>query len=152
MTTIDNINEINQTLSLPQSNGTKARGAGSFETLLSSAIDNKKAVKTHGGTVNGLNEITSPSPEVTQPADIVSGKTDDLLRLLESYSSQLQDPGVTLKSIAPVLENIRDNAGNLLKETGMLSDSDASLKKIATQTAVTAQTEYLKFQRGDYLS
>ena len=33
-----------------------------------------------------------------------------------------------------------------------LTEADAHLKKIATQTIVTAQTEYLKFQRGDYLS
>jgi CRISPR/Cas system CMR-associated protein Cmr5 small subunit len=72
--------------------------------------------------------------------------------MLDSYSSKLDDRNVSLKNIAPVLEKIKDHAGNLLKETERLTDADANLKKIATRTIITAQTEYLKFQRGDYLS
>lgn len=152
MANIDNINESAQGFSLPQAKGTKDKGAPSFDNVLNSAIDKGQVSKMKGNIANGLNEIMSPSPGVAQPADIVSGKTDSLIKLLESYSSQLEDPRASLKSIAPVLEEIKNNAGNLLEETGLLSESDASLKKIATQTAVTAQTEYLKFQRGDYLS
>lgn len=71
--------------------------------------------------------------------------------MLDAYASKLDDPGVSLKSIAPVLEEINAEADNLLKDTRLLTEADAALKKVATRTAVTAQTEYLKFQRGDYL-
>ena len=72
--------------------------------------------------------------------------------MLDAYSSKLIDPNIPLKNIAPVVEEINNNADSLLKETQNLTDSDINLKQIATQTIVTAQTEYLKFQRGDYIS
>ena len=101
---------------------------------------------------NALREIASIDLNIINLSDIVSGKIDTLLEMLDSYSLKLKDPNISLKSIAEVLEGIKDNAGSLLKETERLTDADANLKNIATQTIVTAQTEYVKFQRGDYLS
>ncbi len=72
--------------------------------------------------------------------------------MLDSYSLKLENPNISLKNIAKVLEEIKENAGSLLKETERLTTADTNLKNIATQTIVTAQTEYIKFQRGDYLS
>ncbi|MCK5695436.1 MAG: hypothetical protein KAH62_02345 [Desulfobacula sp.] len=72
--------------------------------------------------------------------------------MLDSYSLKLEDPNVSLKNIATVLEEINETAGKLIKETERLTDADANLKNIATRTIVTAQTEYVKFQKGDYLS
>ena len=152
MTNVNNINESAQSFALPQAKESKSRGAPSFENVLNSAIDKGQVSQMKANIANGLNEIVSPPPGVEQPADIITGKTDHLIKLLESYSSKLEDPLVSLKSIAPVLEDIKNNAGALLQETGQLTEAEASLKEIATRTAVTAQTEYLKFQRGDYLS
>ena len=96
-------------------------------------------------------EIASKELKIADTSDIVSGKTNALLEMLDAYASKLDDPDVSLKNIAPVLEEINTEAGGLLKDTQLLADADAALKKIATQTIVAAQTEYLKFQRGDYL-
>jgi len=101
---------------------------------------------------NALREIASIDLNIMNSSDIVSGRTDKLLSMLDSYSLKLQDPNISLKSIAPALEEIKDTAGSLLKETEHLTDADTNLKMIATHTIVTAETEYLKFQRGDYLS
>lgn len=152
MTNINNINESAPPFTVSGVTESKNKRAPSFDNLLTSVIDKGQGSRMKGNAANGLNEISSPAPEVKAPADSVSGKTDTLLSLLESYSEQLEDPQVSLKSIAPVLEEIKDNAGTLLEETRQLTDADESLKRIATQTAVTAQTEYVKFQRGDYVS
>ena len=112
------------------------------------------------GLTPGVVEIVDRSDDINmfeetssrKASDIVSGQTDKLLGMLDSYSSQLVDPDISLKSIAPIVEEINHNAGNLLKETKNLTDSDISLKEIANQTVIAAQTEYFKFQRGDYLS
>ncbi len=103
-------------------------------------------------TNSALGEIASTGLNFVNPTEVVSGKTNELLQMLESYSSKLEDPNMSLRNIAPELENILSNATNLQKEAGALGKSDEGLKEIATQTIVTAQTEYLKFQRGDYLS
>ena len=75
-----------------------------------------------------------------------------LLGLLDDYSSKLENPGVSLKNIAPVLEKINQNADSLLKESMSLGSGNQELKNIATQTVIAARSEYVRFQRGDYLS
>ncbi|MCP4720270.1 MAG: hypothetical protein GY860_12500, partial [Desulfobacteraceae bacterium] len=99
-----------------------------------------------------LEEIASTGLRIQNQSSIVSGKTDKLLGLLDAYSSKLENPEVSLKSIAPILEQINQNADSLLKESVFLGTGDTKLKEIATQTVIAAQTEYVKFQRGDYLA
>jgi hypothetical protein len=152
MMTIDPINELDPSFAASNTKVSKSKKTDAFENALSKALDKTEGPEMEHTPTNALREIASVDLNIINSSDIVSGKTDKLLELLDSYSSKLEDPNVSLKSIAPVLEDIKDNAGSLLKETQNLTDSDAKLKKIATQTIVTAQTEYLKFQRGDYLS
>jgi hypothetical protein len=99
-----------------------------------------------------LGEIPSVGLKVQDQSSIVSGKTDMLLGLLDDYSSKLENPGVSLKNIAPVLEKINQNADSLLKESMSLGSGNQELKNIATQTVIAARSEYVRFQRGDYLS
>jgi hypothetical protein len=128
------------------SKGTKT---DAFENALSSALDKTEAPEMEVAPTNELREIASKNLNILTPSDIVSGETDKLLGMLDVYSLKLEDPNVSLKNIAPVLEEIKNNAGSLLKETMNLT-ADDELKKIATQTIVAAQSEYVKFQRGDY--
>ncbi len=130
----------------------KSNKADAFENALSSALDKTEAPEMDAAPTNELREIVPKNLNILNPSDIVSGGTDKLLAMLDAYSSKLENPNVSLKSIAPVLEEINNNAGSLLKETLNLKADDARLKKIATQTIVAAQTEYVKFQRGDYLA
>ncbi|MDD9303776.1 MAG: hypothetical protein HUK40_16115 [Desulfobacter sp.] len=150
-----NINQINE---MAQSTGTQTQAkpkAGErstgFDSLLSSALEKTDA--SEGDTkAMGLGEISSPGFELEAPSSIVTGKTDKLIGMLDNYVSQLENPQVSLKHIEPVLEEINADATALLEETRFLGDEDSQLKNIATQTVVAAKTEYLKFQRGDYLS
>jgi len=163
MNKIDPINETSQSQTVSNIKSSKDKKADAFENALSKALDPGSATpvkatdkikgsKMENTAVGGLQEIISKDFNIINSSDIVSGQTDKLLGMLDSYSSQLVDPDISLKSIAPIVEDINNNAGNLLKETQNLTDSDVSLKEIATHTVITAQTEYLKFQRGDYIN
>ncbi len=151
MTKINPINETTPVFGISTAKPLKTREGDSFGIALGKALDKTQESEIEDTAAKALMEIGSKELNIINKSDIVSGKTDKLLAMLDSYTSKLIDPAVSLKSIAPVLEEINNNAGSLLKESQFLTDTDAALKKIATQTAVTAQTEYLKFQRGDYL-
>lgn len=152
MTTINQINDSGLPLTAQTGKPQKNDTADAFENVFNKALDKTQAKQMIPTSVNALSEIASSGLKIIDSSGIVSGKTGKLLDMLDAYSIQLQDPEVSLKNIEPVLEKIRINAGTLFEETQRLSAADENLKKIATQTIVTAQTEYLKFQRGDYLS
>ena len=101
---------------------------------------------------SALEEIQSAYFGIQGPSSIVTGKTDKLLGLLDTFAAQLEDPEISLKTMAPVIEKLNENASTLLKETESLGQEESGLKEIATRTAVTARNEYIKFQRGDYIS
>ncbi|WP_321494574.1 hypothetical protein [uncultured Desulfobacter sp.] len=151
MTSINNIQGITQILD-SQSNqvskaGTQTQG---FESALNSALT--KPQETNEDTqLTELGEIFAPAFDIQSVSEIVTNKTDKLLNSLENYASQLDDASVSLKDIQPVLEELNEDAASLLEETLSLGEDDQDLIDIATSTAVTAKTEYLKFQRGDYL-
>lgn len=162
MNKIDQISEAAQSIAASSTNGTKNIKTDAFENALSQALYKTKTDKIESlspesskieqPSTGALKEIVSTDLNIINSSDIVLGQTDKLLGMLDAYSSKLVDPNISLKNIAPVVEEINKNAGSLLKETQNLTDSDINLKHIATHTIVTAQTEYLKFQRGDHLS
>jgi hypothetical protein len=153
MTHINPANESPPSFGTPTPKGSNSQKTDVFENALSNALDRTEAPEMGSTSPHALGEITSKDLNILTSSDVVSGRTDKLLALLDSYASQLENPDISLKRIAPVLEKIKKNAGSLLKETARLTDADdAALKKIAAQTIITAQTEYLKFQRGDYVS
>lgn len=152
MATINQISDSGLPLTARTGKPQKNDTADIFENVFNKALDKTQAKDMISTSINALSEISSSGLKRVDFSDIVSGKTDKLLDMLDAYSIQLQDPEVSLRHIEPVLEEIKINAGTLFKETQNLSAADENLKKIATQTIVTAQTEYLKFQRGDYLS
>ena len=151
MTNINPIHDTSPVFGASNAKPLKTGETDSFGIALNKALDKTQEPETEGTPANALMEIASKELNIVNTSDIVSGKTSTLLDMLDAYASKLDDPAVSLKNIAPVLEEINTEAHGLLKDTQLLTDTDAALKKIATQTIVTAQTEYLKFQRGDYL-
>lgn len=149
MTHIHNIQNIGQILDSPSTKISHSTGQG-FESLLDSALE-KTQKSTEESQINGLGEIPGLDFDIQTVSSIVTEKTDKLLTSLESYASQLDDTSVTLKEIEPVLKRLNEDAASLLEETLSLGKDDQALIDIATSTAVAAKTEYLKFQRGDYL-
>ena len=152
MTNINPTNKTDQSFATLNPKISKSKATDAFENALTKALDKTEALEMEHTSTNALSEIASKELNIINSSAIVSGRTDKLLEMLDSYSSKLEDPSISLKSIAPILEEIKHTAGTLLKETEKLTVTDDRLKKIANHTIVTANTEYLKFQRGDYLS
>ncbi|MBU0970923.1 MAG: hypothetical protein KKC20_09775 [Proteobacteria bacterium] len=158
MAGINQINELTQSTGGVTANKASTNKTGGFENVLSRALvqreqkDTTEAPEMGDTAVPALGEIKSIGVPMQDQSSIVSGKTDTLLGLLDTYASKLQDPGASLKSIAPILEQINTKADSLLRESLSLGTDNKGLKDIATQTVVAARTEYVKFQRGDYLS
>jgi len=164
MVNINQINELAQSLGGDTASTSKTKITGGFENALTQALgqaaqtgqttqtDETESSGMETTKAAALGEISSIGLRIQDQSSIVSGKTDMLLGLLETYSNKLENPGISLKSIAPILEQINQKADSLLKESVSLGSGDQELKNIATQTVVAAQTEYLRFQRGDYVS
>ncbi len=151
MVNINNINEITKA-SACQSKPRQIDGESgpAFDSILNSALE-KSAPGQNGGNVSGLEEIAAPRLNLETMSSIVTGKTDTLIGMLEDYAGQLDNPQVSLRQIEPVLAELNAKADALIEKTRFLGEADSNLKEIATQTAVTARTEYMKFQRGDYM-
>ncbi len=153
MVNIHHIQDTTQPVKTSQGGPEKIGNRDAFKSALTQALDNAEPSEMPETTAHRLGEITpARTIQIPEQADLVSGSTEKLLGLLETYAAQLQDPGISLKHMAPVLETIQQRADQLVKETRDLGPDHAGLRNIATQTAVAAQTEYIKFQRGDYLS
>jgi len=151
MTNINNIQSITQIIDSQTTKESKSSGqAQGFESLLNSALE-KTQESEKGTQTSELGEISAMDFDIQTVSSIVTDKTDKLLTSLDSYASKLDDTNVSLKDIEPVLEELNADAASLLEETLSLGEDDQNLIDIATSTAVTAKTEYLKFQRGDYL-
>lgn len=161
MVNINQINELTKSMGVPAEGKPKTEKSGGFENVLTQALGQaEKAGQTdeteppgmETTAASALEEIPSTGLYLQDQSAIVSEKTDALLGLLDAYSNQLEDPDISLKSIAPILEQINQKADSLLKESVSLGAGNANLKEIATQTVIAAQTEYQRFQRGDYVS
>lgn len=152
MAHIDPTNKTDHAFAAVNTKPSKSNTPDTFETAFSKALDKTEGPDEADTGPHALKEIASKELTIMNSSDSVSNRTDTLLGMLDSYSAKLEDPHISLKHMAPILEKIKEGAEKLLRETQQLTDADAPLKKIATQTIVTAQTEYLKFQRGDYLS
>lgn len=103
-----------------------------------------------------LSEIASTHPVEIDGNEVpLQRQTDALLSQLEQYADQLGDPGTSLKEVNTFLENIVSSAQNLIQEAENSGDgspeNQAELVDIASRLAITAQSEYIKLQRGDYL-
>jgi len=150
MTSINNIQGITP---IPDTKSNQVSQTGKtqgFESLLNSALGKTQELE-EGTQTSELGEIPAIEFDIQTVSAIVTDKTGKLLTNLESYASQLGDTSVSLKDIEPILEGLNTDAASLLEETLSLGEDDQELIDIATSTAITAKTEYLKFQRGDYL-
>ena len=148
MVNINQINETSQALGGLNKKSPKEQATEEFKNALNQAMDSQ----TKAGKAEQLGEIASSRPIMAGSPAVVTGEAEKLLDMLENYTSQLESPGTSLKQIATMVDKMTAQAEALLSETKNLGSNHLELKKIATQTVITAQTESLKFQRGDYLS
>ncbi len=147
-------NESGQSMPQTQKTGTPSSRTEGFQTVLGNAMDRTGSRNKPAGTgTQALGEIPSRPISLAHasPAD-VSARTTRLLDMLDQYAGRLQDPGLSLKQIEPAMEDMQRAAADLLASAEKDPELNTNLKRIARETALTANREYLKFQRGDYLA
>lgn len=117
-----------------------------FRRYLSAAIDGRTPA---GGTpealpLSGPGALSPPGPE--RPAAALEAG----LRRLEAFARGLADPGVTLRDLEPLAQELLQDSHRLAALARNLA-ADSPLRGLAEETAALAYVESLKFQRGDYL-
>lgn len=119
--------------------------------MLTRAVDEAVAEPAKTTAPPALGEISAVSYtrfESPAPVDI-EARTEKLLGLLEKYSVDMENPSMTLKELEPVIREIKQEAEDI---AGSLDGSESEeLKTIAGESAALANSEYIKFMRGDYI-
>ena len=102
------------------------------------------------GSLGEVRPTTFPQIQALSHADMVQN-TDRILNLLDSYLKDIENPNKTLKDIEPLIDAIQKDALQLLKDSDIVLPEDEDFKRIARETAIAANVEYIKFYRGDYI-
>ena len=123
-----------------------------FQQNLEAARAKRLETETHPTAPAPLGEVRpAVFPTITTASTGIVDKTENLLEMMESYTRSMEDPKKSLKDMAPLIDTIQQEASNLVAETDKKVPGDTALKKIVNEFAVTANVEYLKFYRGDYI-
>ena len=98
------------------------------------------------GEINAIRFNTVESPDAN-----ISNKTGKLLDKLDIYSQKLANPDISLREIEPLINEIKGEAEALSLEASKGGNKNPELQRIANESALSANTEYIKFMRGDYV-
>lgn len=127
----------------PQKATRPSGSTGAFEDMLS-GIENK----TMTGTIPMM-----PSPAVPSISPLTIKGLDmgeRAIELLDGYALALSDPGMSLKRLQPMVNELADLKEGLDKTVAALSDDDP-LKGLLKDVGATLESEVLRFSRGDLL-
>ncbi len=151
-----NINQVNNDTSQLINKNKKPDATDSsdhtFKQTFGKVLENMETSKTANVEPTGLEEIPPQHFTLSDPSANITDRTEKLLELLELYSSKLEDNSISLKDVDSVLKEIINDVQDLLEKVESSPDADEKIKNIAKELAVFANTEQIKFQRGDYLS
>ena len=122
-----------------------------FKKTLDGMLETQNGTAVESTSATGsLGEIRSVAPSITgEPTVSVGDQTEKLLNQLDQYIQNLSDPGKTLKEMEPAVKDMKTLADALMESVADVQDK--KLKDIAEHSAMMANIEYLKFNRGDYL-
>ncbi len=150
-----NINQVDNNTHQFVHKNRKTNKAGSdntFKQTFGEVLGNMESSKIETLQPGGLKELPQQNFQFPDPSGAISDKTENLVELLELYASKLKDKSISLKEVDSVLKEVGKEAQALLEKIENSSGVDEKMKNIANQVAVFANTEQIKFQRGDYLS
>ncbi|MBF0388617.1 MAG: hypothetical protein HQK71_00790 [Desulfamplus sp.] len=159
---------INKSQSVSTNQTDNTENAELFKQLLGKAVQNSpqredmqiltsKGLSEVGHSrgiddINRLSEVSSiQNITLNSPMAEIENKTDELLEKLSLYSSRLEDPKISLKEMDSLLQEINTDAADLLQEAQEFGNTDQELMDIVRECAIAAHSEYIKFQRGDYV-
>lgn len=135
----------------PVNPATPTSGAGvdkdKFAECLKEAISSRQPQE-------GAQALGGPTPVAgltdLEPTGAAQEMVETVLSRLEVFQEALDRPGMTLKSIAPLVQALEKDSHHLASLARSLS-TDKPLRQIVEEAAALTWTESCKFTRGDYL-
>ncbi len=122
-----------------------------------------RASKTTKETETGFKGVLDqqikmvPPPGEVSPAFVCDARTtviaqgDKLLSLLDDYVADLENPGKTLKQIAPLVNSIENEVCRIHETVADSPMVDEDLVSLMDELKMTADVAMYKFHRGDFL-
>ncbi len=149
---MDKIHQVSENSHFKQQTVSNKSKPGEFQSALATVLTAKGAKSHHTHQKMPLGEVAPvyPQPIELGQAEFLA-RTEQLIEMLDNYKSQLGNPERSLKDIAPLMNEIREKAGELITSSGDASQPDGALKKIVDNVALKASVEYIKYYRGDLL-
>lgn len=147
---MDKIQQISDNAVIKQPSAVNKSNPKEFQSALAAVLKGKKTENHQPQQPMPLGELAPAYPQLIGlgNAEFLS-QTEQLLEMLDHYTTQLKDPGKSLKDLAPLMNDIKGKASELVASSGDDALADSSLKKIVDKVALTAAVEYVKFHRGD---
>ncbi|MBI9086954.1 MAG: hypothetical protein JEZ11_25390 [Desulfobacterales bacterium] len=149
---IDPNNPVLQKLLNSNAPGGKHAGDARFGDILNKVLerpDLEKATATDLKLIQGISGIQLKAALTAEPTT-ATRQVEDLLDLLNTYRQMLADPGTTLRDMGPVVDRIEAQRDKLA-ETMETLDPKNGLRDLINQAMVTATTEVVKFNKGEYI-
>ena len=143
--------KIEDLVLLPLNPAAPSSGAGTdrdkFAECLKEAISSRQPQE-------GLQALGGPTPVAVvadlEPTGAVQEMVETVLSRLEIFQEALDRPGLTLKSLAPLVQALEKDSHHLDSLAKSLS-TDNPLRQLVEEAAALTWTESCKFTRGDYL-
>lgn len=121
-------------------------GKDKFAECLKQAISSRQQQE-------GPQALGGPAPVAgvanLEPTGVAREMVEAVLSRLEIFQEALARPGLTLKSLAPLVQALEKDSHNLDSLARSLP-ADNPLRQILEETAALTWTESCKFTRGDY--
>ena len=124
-----------------------------FGAILNEAIENSSelgAGDQKPPIVNTMSGIQF-NPFLPREKILMLDRVGRLLDLLDEYHQKLSNPGISLKRIYPLINEMEAQKESLIPVLNSLPDGDG-LKDILNQALITSSLEAIRFNRGDYLA
>ncbi|MBF0498170.1 MAG: hypothetical protein HQK58_16595 [Deltaproteobacteria bacterium] len=141
----------------PETASQLAPGLDQLNLLRQTALNPLDVANSQQSALNPL-DVAGLQQTALNPLDVANLQsreaplqaTESVLSLLDKYAAALGDPNMSLKDIAPIVSAMDQKAQSMMQAMAQLPDGD-NLKDLMAQTAITTNTEVIKFNRGDYL-
>ena len=102
----------------------------------------------------GIQALGGPAPVTgvaeLEPTGAAQEMVETVLSRLEIFQEALDRPGMTLKSIAPLVQALEKDSQHLDSLARSLP-ADTPLRQLVEEAAALTWTESCKFKRGDYV-
>jgi len=136
---------------LPMNPAAPSSGAGADKDKFAECL--REAISSRGQQ-EGPQALGGPAPVSgvadLEPAGAAQEMVETVLSRLEIFQEALDRPGMTLKSLAPLVQALEKDSHHLDSLARSLSE-DTPLRQLVEETAALTWTESCKFKRGDYV-